>query len=234
MSTVCIIIGVLFCICVLIGWIQGLFKVIISVAGLIASIFIAAYVAPHMSGYLEEHTQLDDKLAAYISEELKFSGSEEDTSKGIQVAIIHELPLPEDMKANILDNNNSEMYEALDVIGIYDYIAKSVAVVILNATVFLLLVFICRIFFFFLGKAAGGFSKLPIVRWVDKIGGGFLGAVRGIVLIWIFFLILSITSTSAWSHEIIVGISESDLLKLLYDNNLLLDIVGDLTRVLFL
>lgn len=234
MSTVCIVIGILFFICVLTGWIQGLFKVVISVAGLIASIFIAAYVAPHVSGYLEEHTKVDDKLAAHIAEELQFSDSDEENSRGVQVAVINALPLPEDMKANILDNNNSEMYEALDVIGVYDYIAKSIAVVILNAAVFLLLVFICRIFFFFLGKAAGGFSKLPIVKWIDKIGGGLLGAVRGVVLIWIFFLILSITSTSAWSHEMIAAISESYPLKLLYDNNLLLDIVGDLTKVLFL
>lgn len=234
MSTVCIIIGVLFFICVLIGWIQGLFRVIVSVAGLVASIFAAAYVAPHVSGYLEEHTQIDDRLTVYISEELKFSDSDEDTSKGVQVAVINELPLPEGMKENILDNNNSEMYEALDVVGVYDYIAKSVAVVILNAMVFLLLVFICRIFFFFLGKTVDGFSKLPIVRWIDKIGGGLLGAFRGLLLIWIFFLILSITSTSEWSHKLIVEITQFEPLKLLYDNNLLLDIVDDLTRVLFL
>lgn len=234
MSTVCIVIGVLFLICILIGWIQGLFRVVVSVAGLIASIFVAIYAAPHVSGYLEEHTKIDDKLATYISDELKFSDSEEEASKGVQVAVINELPLPETMKANILDNNNSEMYEALDVFGVYDYIAKSVAVVILNAAVFLLLTLICRIFFFFLGRSIGGFSKLPIVRWIDKIGGGLLGAARGLILIWIFFLILSITSTSAWSQGLVTEISQFGPLKLLYDNNLLLDIVGDLTRVLFL
>lgn len=234
MSTVCIVIGVLFLICVLVGWVQGLFRVVISAAGLVASIIIAACVAPHMSGYLEEHTKVDDKIAAYITEELQFSDSEEDTSKGIQVAIINELPLPEDMKANILNNNNSEMYEALDVIGVYDYIAKSVAVVFLNAAVFLFLIFICRVFFFFLGKAVGGFSKLPVLKSIDKVGGGFLGAIKGLIFIWIFFLLLSITSTSMWSQELISEISRSNLLKLLYDNNLLLDIVGDLTRVIFL
>ena len=231
---VCIIIGILFGICVLAGWIQGLFKVLISAAGLIASIVVAMYVAPHVSGYLEKITQIDEKVAEYISTELEFSDSEKKESKGVQVAIINELPISDSLKAGILNNNNSEMYEALDVSGVYDYIAKSIAVVILNASVFLLLIFGCRIFFFFLGKATDGFTKLPIVRWVDKIGGGCLGIIKGLIFIWIFFLILSITSTFEWSQEMISQIGQSKILMLLYNNNLLLDIVGDLTKVLYL
>lgn len=233
MNTVSIVIGIMFFVCVLTGWGQGLFKVIVSVAGLVLSLIVAVYVAPHLSSYLEKNTHIDESIANYIAKELKFSESEKEESKGVQVAIINQLPLPESMKADILDNNNSEMYKALEVSGLYDYIAKSIAVVILNAGVFLFLVLACRIFFFFFIKGFGEFTKLPIVRWIDKIGGGFLGGIKGIILIWIFFLIISISSTTAWSQEIITQINASSFLKLLYDNNLLLDIVGDLTRVLF-
>lgn len=230
---VCIVIGILFGICVLMGWMHGLFKVLISAAGFIASIVVAVYAAPYVSGYLEKNTQIDEKIAAYISEELQFSETGEEASKGMQVAIINELPLSDSLKSSILDNNNSEMYEALDVSGIYDYIAKSHAVVVLNAAVFLVLVFSCRLVFFFLKKTSDGLTKLPIVKWIDKIGGGCLGMIKGLIYIWVFFLILSITSTFEWSQEMILQISHSALLKLLYDNNLLLDIVGDLTKVLY-
>lgn len=234
MNTICIVIGILFFICVLIGWAQGLLRVVVSLAGLVASLVIATYVAPHVSGYLEEKTQMDDRLAAYIAEEMEFSELGQEATRGIQVAVIQELPLPETLKNNILDNNNSEMYQALEVSGVYDYIAKSIAVVILNAAVFLLFTFICRVFFFFLGKTMGSLAKLPIVRSIDKIGGGLLGVMRGLILIWIFFMLLSITSTFSWSQEMIAQIQQSIPLKLLYDNNVLLDIVGDLTNVLFL
>lgn len=234
MNTVCIIIGILFLICIIIGWIQGMFRVIVSVAGLVASLVIAAYGAPHLSGFLQEKTKIDEQLANSIVEELEFSEQGKDEAKGIQVAVIQELPLPETLKNNILDNNNSEMYQALEATGVYDYIAKSIAVVILNAAVFLLLTLACRLFFFFLSQALKNLSKLPIVHSMDKIGGGLLGAMKGLILIWIFFLLLSITSTFSWSQEIIAQISQSVPLKLLYDNNVLLDIVGDLTKVLFL
>ena len=183
---------------------------------------------------LEKNTKIDEKIADYISTELEFSNLEKEESKGVQVAVINELPISDSLKEGILNNNNSEMYEALDVKGVYDYIAKSIAVVILNASVFLLLILGCRIFFFFLGKAGDGFTKLPIVRWIDKIGGGCLGIMKGLIFIWIFFMILSITSTFEWSRQMISQIGQSEILMLLYNNNLLLDIVGDLTKVLFL
>lgn len=234
MNWICIVIGIVFLICFFVGWAQGLFKVLVSVAGLVASIMIATYVAPGISGYLEEHTTIDDNIAAYIVEELSFTEDGKETSRGMQVEVINTLPVSETLKSNILDNNNSEMYSALDASGVYDYIAKSMAVVILNATVFTILVLVCRVFFSTLGKATEGLAKLPIVRSIDKIGGGMLGCMRGLILIWFFFLILSVTSTFAISQEIITSIIQFPLFKLLYDNNLLLDIVGDLTKVLFL
>ncbi len=234
MNWVCIVLGIVFLICVIAGWAQGLFKVLVSVAGLIASILVATYVAPNVSGYLEENTTIDDNIAVYIAQELGFSDLAEETSRGVQVEVINQLPLSETLKSNILDNNNSEMYSALEAMGVYDYIAKSMAVVILNAAVFLVLVVVCRVFFAVVGKAVNGLTKLPIVHSIDKIGGGALGAMKGLIVLWILFLLLSITSTSEISQEIIVHISQFPIFKLLYDNNLLLDIVGDLTKVLFL
>lgn len=184
MNNISIIIGVMFLVCVLVSWARGLFKSILSVAGLIVSIVVAVYVAPHLSGYIEEHTQTDEKIADYIAEKLEYSEVGEELSRSVQVAVISELPLPETLKSNILDNNNSEMYSLLDVSGVYDYIAKSVAVVILNAAVFLALAFFCRLFFFMLSREMSDFTKLPIIRSIDKIGGGCLGALKGIIYIY--------------------------------------------------
>ena len=234
MDWICIVIGVLFLICLIAGWTRGLFKVLLSLAGMIASIMVATYIAPNVSGYLEEHTTWDDEIAVYISEKMSFADSENEISKGIQVEVINDLPISETLKANILDNNNSEMYSALDATGVYDYIAKSIAVVILNATVFLILMLVSHVFFMSLGKAAEGLTKLPILRSIDKVGGVTLGALQALIIVWVMFLILSITSTFEISQKMIESINQIGILKLLYDNNILLDIVGDLTKVLFL
>ena len=234
MNVTCIVIGIVFLVFVLIGWIQGMFRVVVSVAGLVASIFIALYGSPYVSGYLQENTKLDDKIANYIIQELQYSETGQEVTKGIQVAAINSLPLPETLKATVLNNNNSEMYEALDVSGVYDYIAMSIAVVILNATVFLAFVLICRVLFWLIGKNFDKLAKLPILRSIDKIGGGVLGGIRGLIWIWIFFLFLSITSTFEWSSYLIEQVNKSFLLRLLYDHNIFVELIGDLTRVLFM
>lgn len=233
MNAVCIIIGIIFLIFVLVGWIQGFFRVAISLLGLIASILIAVYFAPQLSNYVQENTLMDEKISLYILEKMEFANGNQEESKGIQVSLIQGLPLPDEIKENMLNNNNSEMYEALHVKNVYDYIAKSVAMIILNVIVFLSLLLVARVIFYSLIKAAGFIVELPILRWMDKIGGGCIGAVMAVIYIWIFFLILSITSASAWSCEMIQEICQFEPLKLLYENNILLDIVGDLTKVLF-
>ena len=234
MNEVCIFISIFFLICILIGWGQGLFRVMISAAGLVASIIVATYVAPGISGYLEEHTQIDDDIAAYIIEELQFEDKQEELTKGLQIEVIKALPLPEGIKSDMLDNNYSEMYQALDVSSVYEYIAKSIALMIMNASVFMVLILICRIIFFLLGRTLAGLAKLPILKSIDKIGGGILGGMKGIIMIWIFFLFLSITSTTEWSQGMITAVTDNPIYNLLYNNNILLDIVSDLTKVLFL
>lgn len=238
MNVIGIVIGILFLICVLVGWMQGLFKVAISVLGLVVSIILSTYVSPHVSGWIEDYTQIDEKIAEYMETELGFKETEKKVSKGKQVKIIHELPLPNSIKTNLLDHNNSEMYEALNVENIFGYITKTIAMVIINATVFLILTLAARIVFCFVSTGIKGLTKLPILRWMDKIGGGCLGLVKALVFTWIFFLFLSVTSMfsgeGSWSNEAITEINYSIPLKFLYEHNMLLEVVEDLTKVLFL
>lgn len=233
MNAVCIVIGLVFLINVVLGWARGFFRVLISVAAAIAGILLGLYFAPYISNYLKENTDTDDKLAVYIEQKLEFSDKSEDKSKGVQVEIIEELPLPDVMKANILNNNNTETYDVLKATGVYDYISKSVAVVILNGAVFLVLALMCIVVFKFMSLLIKGITSIPIIKSIDRIGGGVLGGLHGILMIWVFFLTLSITSTFSVSQIIIKQACESDILKLLYENNILLDIVGDLTKVIF-
>ena len=234
MDWICVVIGVVFLACVVAGWVQGLFKVLISVAGLIASIMLSVYIAPNVSGYVQQHTTLDEQLCTFIMEKMEFSDAMEEASKGEQVELISELALPDTLKENMLNNNNSEVYSLLEASGVHEYIAKSMAMVVINALVFIILVIVSNVFFSTLGKGLGKITRLPIIRSIDKIGGGMLGCMQGLIVIWMLFLVLAISSTAEVSQELIKAISGNELLKLLYDNNLLLDIVGDLTRVLFL
>lgn len=233
MNEVCLIIGIVFLVNVIIGWAHGLFRVLISVAGVIAGILIGLYFAPTVSGYLKENTDTDEKLAVYIAHELDFSKDSDNESKGVQVEIIEGLPLPNVMKNNILNNNNVETYDVLEAIGVYDYISKSIAVVILNGGVFLVLSLFCVVIFKFLGLLAKGIQSIPIIKSIDRLGGGMLGAIKGLIIIWIFFLVLSITSTIPASQDLTQKVCESNVLELLYENNVLLDIVGNLHNIIF-
>ncbi len=231
---VCMVLGVVLLVFVVVGYLRGLFQVLISIASLIASIIIAVYAAPHLSSWLQEHTEADEKLAVYISEQMSFSGKKEETSKGVQVEEINSLGISDQMKGVILNNNNSDMYKALGVTGVYGYISKSIAVMFINVTVFVLLAGFCRVFFFILKRKAGKLTEdLPVVKWMDRTAGALLGAAKGVLLTWIFFLILSVTGTYEWSRECTRQIKENPAVSFLYENNLLSDMVVDVGKVMF-
>lgn len=233
MNSISGIILIFFLISILIGWIKGLFKTVLSVAGLIVGIVVAVYVSPHVSGYLQENTQIDENLAGYITQKLELPLENQDNTRASQVAAVNDMSMSEGMKSTILDNNNSEIYKLLGVTSVYDYIAKSISIMILNAITFLILLSGCRVIFFILSRMMGDLTKLPIVRSIDKIGGGCLGCMKALIYVWVFFLIVSIAGSFEWCQDIMKQIEESALLKLLYDNNLILDVVGDLGKILF-
>ena len=92
MNSVSIIIAVAFFLCVLVGWAKGLFKSILSVAGLVASIVVAVYVAPHVSGYLEKETQTDEKIATIMNhyENVHYKELEYELDNGEKIEIFRD------------------------------------------------------------------------------------------------------------------------------------------------
>lgn len=71
-------------------------------------------------------------------------------------------------------------------------------------------------------KLLGEFETIPIIGWINRLGGVCLGMIKGVVCLWIFFWFVSVlvhTSTGAMLYK---EISEDPYLNYLYKNNLLI------------
>lgn len=62
-------------------------------------------------------------------------------------------------------------------------------------------------------------SKLPVIKWVDKTAGIFLGMAQGVCLIWILFILFGCFDFMNLNTWIMSQVAESSLLKLLYHSN---------------
>ena len=68
-------------------------------------------------------------------------------------------------------------------------------------------------------------SKLPGVNGINHLGGLVIGLVQGLVVVWILFLFVILLQDSEWGQQMLNSIQENFFLKLLYENNIIEQII---------
>lgn len=68
-------------------------------------------------------------------------------------------------------------------------------------------------------------SKLPVISWVDKLAGFCFGFGKGILSVWIFFMLLVMFSSNSISEYILAAVKDSELLQYLYENNFIMELL---------
>ena len=126
--------------------------------------------------------------------------------------IIEEDKENDDITNKVVENVKNEMLPET---------ARGLAINIVNIGVMLLLYITIRIALRFVKALTELIAKLPIIKQVDKIGGSIYGAFRGILLVYVILLILSIIVNSNPKNEMYKEVEKSFLGKVMYENNIL-------------
>ena len=71
--------------------------------------------------------------------------------------------------------------------------------------------------------ALGLASRLPVLHGLNKTAGLVFGLAEGVVLVWIFFFVITVFSTTEWGGRLLTMVSDSGLLSWLYQKNLLFE-----------
>ena len=123
--------------------------------------------------------------------------------------IIEELPIPEQMKRLLTENNNIEVYKMMGVEFFRDYVGGYLADTILKATVFMVLFLAVFIVLQIVVIWLDLIAKLPILSGINKIAGAVLGGVEALIFIWIVCLILTAFSGTGFGKTALTQIDAS-------------------------
>lgn len=206
---------------VLHGHHRGFIRLAVSMVALIVSMTIVHAAMPQVTGYLKEHTSIQQSLSENMK---KAVGMDVENGQGIPSAqrqIIEELKLPQNVKDLLIENNNNEVYELLGVDRFVDYIGGYLSDMILNSIGFVLLFGLVYALLRLAMSWLDIIARLPILSGMNKIAGAFLGGIEGLLFLWLFFLVVTAFSSTDWGYAIILQIEKSSWLSLLYTNNLL-------------
>ena len=199
MNKLLLIVGAIFLISIIVGYVRGFLKIALSLIITIASIFLVVAITPHISGWIQESTSIDEAVQSKLMEMFEMSSgtsmdilSTVETSREQQISLIEGAGLPSVIRDMLLENNNNEVYQALGVTNFVDYIGAYLTKLIADINAFLVAWIAVTIIARVLMAVIGIVGKIPVIGGANKIAGAAVGAGIGLIIVWILFILVTL------------------------------------------
>lgn len=227
-----IVTAVIFLIAVIAGVFRGFIKTFFAAFSIMLALFVAVQMGPYL-GKIVQRTPVYEGITTQIQENLDMHTNQTTDKVTNQIDAISEYPMPEFIRKALIENNNSQIYEALGVYDFNAYVASYMACLVINAVAFLVVFLVAFLVLKIIEVTLNLISKLPVLHSINKIGGLLCGVVHGFVLVWmlgVVIMAISWTGLGQWASR---EINDNLVLSLIYDNNLIAAALTNMSKMLF-
>jgi uncharacterized membrane protein required for colicin V production len=212
---------------------MGFIKSVFSLLSTIAVIIITILVSPLVTNMLKTNETISGAIQGKLEQVIDLSGVAENLSPEEEkdpTAFIDGLNLPESIKNTIKDSLAGTMEEkkedAAAFVGdklnsLEKYICELLTNVILNAIGFFVTFLVTAAGIALLCFVLDLLSKLPVLHQINTVAGVVMGALEGLVVLWIVFIVITMLGSTSFGQACMELISESKILSFLYDSNIL-------------
>ena len=211
---------------VLYGHYRRFVRLAVSAVSLVLSLGVVHFGAPSVANLLRSnevvYQAVEDSVTKFIQKDDEAENEAVDAAPpSVQRSIIEEMELPEQLKDALLENNNSEVYEALGVSSFTHYVSRYLANSLINIISFFLLFAAVFGGLRVLSVSLNVVSRLPIISGLNRLAGAVLGGAEGIFFVWIAALLITLFSATAIGELFLNQIESNIWLTWLYDHNML-------------
>ena len=195
---------------IVLGYKKGLINVAFNLCAFIIALIITLVLYKPITNFVIDNTEFDEKIESVIIEKGLSNDEKNTTEDGTLNKYIEEYV----MKS--VDNTKNE-------------IVKSTATIIAEKTrgivVMIALFIVIRILLIFAKAIINGIANLPIIKQFNELGGLLYGILRGLVIVYgiltIMFIVISMNNNGIIANSIDTSI----ISKILYENNIILNII---------
>ena len=208
------------------GFRRGFIREIVSFFFVFLALAVSLAINPYVNEFFMENTPVYEKIQESCQSFVESQKKQELTSPGTeeQTGFIEGLELPELLQKGLESNNTAEVYTYLAVDSFGEYISEALARMIVNGLSFfvsyLLASVILRLGTWVLNLLAG----LPVLKSANKLAGGLVGAVKGVLFVWIAFLVMTILCSTSIGKEALALIEKDAFLNVLYEYDIFVNV----------
>lgn len=193
-----IIIIAIIALSIFLGYKKGLIELSVKLFAFLIAIIITFLIYKPVSNLIINVTNIDETIQNFILEKANDVMSGEQENKELTGEI------KEQAKEGILPD-----------------VARTLSVNIVTGGVIVLLYILLRIALKFVTALANLVAKLPILKQFNKGGGAVYGALRGVLMIYVVLIIVSLFGQINSENSVHQNIEKSYIGKLMYENNIL-------------
>lgn len=209
MSWISILMILICIVAAVIGYRRGFTKTVVSMLSFWLIIALVSVLNPIITEFVDEHTDLGKKTKEYCSEMMAdHLENEEELGRNEQVGWIENLPLPEQIKEDLQENNNHVIYELLGATGFWDYIVSYLAQMLMRGVLLLISILVAWLIVKIVGTCISGIAEMPVISFFNRIAGFGIGAIKGLIFIWVLLLAITIVSGTEISVHILSQIQQ--------------------------
>lgn len=213
---------------VLFGWMgyrRGFIKEVVSMFFVVLSIALVWLINPYVNDFLRNQTPLYGTVQSGCQDFVMAQMDDYVTiGERKQQDMIEKLGLPDFLTDGLKENNNASVYRYLDVTSFVDYVADYLAVAFVNGISFLVSFVLATLLIRMITYALNIIARLPVIHGINRITGGVVGVLKGLLFIWVFLLIMTVLCNTDIGRQILALVEKDDILKFFYEKDIFIKI----------
>lgn len=231
MNVLLLIVVVILAGCIVQGYTKGFLRVLFRLAEGILVLLFVAWATPHVAKALESYTTIDTKieercnqyLHSYVEKQLQETedAGVEKTQEVKDRLEAMGVTVPEGI-INQMSQAGELANQTIEDSGVYEEVSKNLTNMAMRGIALAITLLAAVIVFQLISNALGIIDKIPLIGGVNQLLGLGAGAIEGLLVIWVFFALIALTSTTGVSSVLMNYIKDSEFLLWIYENNVVL------------
>lgn len=215
----------IFIFCLIEGYFKGALQKSFDILGVVLSFILFRIFQPFINSFFFK-SSFYEKVKNWILEDLNFSALFETVEVDLaNPAQIESLNIPNIIKEQLLKLNNEELFSSINANSPADYIIGFISTIIISIISIVIIMILVYAVINILFKFGKFLTKLPILGKVNKFSGIILGAINGIIILWVLGFIVNIIAffpSLSWLKD---QLNNSKIASPIFENNYLIDLL---------
>lgn len=209
-----VLIGII-AITTLAGFHKGLLKMLVGAVSLLIGFVFVYFCSTPITEFMRERTSLYENVRESVYEKV----SEQARKDYAQTQQEQEESAAETFLPGIIVTSYEKTLTSEVTAGQYQRgLSEYVAGISVKICGFLVTLLAALIVLRIIAKLTGIVSKIPIVGGINRLLGAALGFVKGLLLVSLFFVVITMFSNTSLCQTLLSAIKESSMLSFMYNN----------------